>query len=418
MKNIVIYENERVEDLYPFSINHCSWEIRCGCLRLFEKVKAHNPKSNISFKGRKKWIDSFTKRFEINSNIIPDNDVLYICGNTILHNSSWKEIRNLVKTKDSFLIRNNSEIVGFYLKSINEEISNYINNNELLDLNSQEFSGIEIIDIDEIIQINYLWDAIFVNGKQITDDAIFLKSFHNYFTSDHHGVFAVNPTNILIGKNVKVAPSVVLDSSDGIIIIGDNVKIMPQTTILGPCYIGDNSIIKIGAKIYGDNSIGEWCKVGGELENTIIHSYSNKQHEGFLGHSYIGEWVNFGADTNNSDLKNTYSSISMTLPHKEISTGRIFLGLVCGDHTKTGINSMFTTGTVAGVCGILVKEWFLPNQINSFTWGGKQNSPLYKFEKAIETARIVMDRRKKVLLDEEIELLKIEYDRITKSNIR
>jgi UDP-N-acetylglucosamine diphosphorylase/glucosamine-1-phosphate N-acetyltransferase len=188
---------------------------------------------------------------------------------------------------------------------------------------------------------------------------------------------------------------------------------MSNTVIYGPCYIGKNSTIKPGAKIYPNTSIGEWCKVGGEVENSIFQAYSNKQHEGFLGHSFISEWVNLGADTNNSDLKNTYSNISMQLPHKLVNTNRIFLGLICGDHTKSGINSMFTTGTVSGLCGILVKEWFLPNYIKSYTWGGKTNSPIYKFEKAIETAKIVMLRRNKELCEEEIELLKLEYERVS-----
>ncbi|MFA7626651.1 MAG: hypothetical protein WCZ17_06340, partial [Candidatus Kapaibacterium sp.] len=221
--------------------------------------------------------------------------------------------------------------------------------------------------------------------------------------------------DIRIGNNVKISPSVVIDASEGKVLIDDDVKIMPQATILGPCFIGKGTTVKIGAKIYGETSIGPMCKVGGEIENTIIHAFSNKQHEGFLGHSYIGEWVNLGADTNNSDLKNTYGEINMILPHKEVKSGRIFLGLMCGDHTKSGINTMFTTGTVAGTCAILVKEWFLPNFIKSFSWGGKSNSPAFRFHKAIETAKIVMQRRGKVLTEEEIELLRLEYERICPS---
>ncbi len=412
MKNIVIYENERVDDLYPFSINHCSWEIHCGAFRLFEKVQAYNPNSNLFFKGRNLWSDSFSKRYNIEMNPLPNNDILLISGNVIISKNDWEIIHNLSKSKDSFIIFNNSVPIGLFLKNLSSEFAEYFVNNELINLYDDIFQNFEKIELSETNQINYIWDAVFLNGNQINEDFNLFVGLNSYFTSDYRCVSALEPENILIGKNVKISPSVVLDASDGKIIICDNVKIMPQSTIIGPCYIGENSIIKIGAKIYPDNSIGKWCKVGGELENTIIHSYSNKQHEGFLGHSYIGEWVNFGADTNNSDLKNTYSSISMRLPNKDIDTGRIFLGLVCGDHTKTGINSMFTTGTVAGVCGILVKEWFLPNYINSFSWGGKQNSPIYKFEKAIETARLVMQRRNKTLLDEEIKLLKIEYERI------
>ncbi len=412
MNNIVLFENERVDNLYPFSINHCSWEIRCGCLLLFEKYKILQPKARLSFHGRQKWVDSFLKRFEITENLIEYSDTVFLSGNMIADSSFWTMVAESAATRESFLITSKSVPVGFYLKSSNNTISSYIERNNKINLNDNEFSDFEKIEFDSLIQLEYIWDAVFFNGEQINEDAKLTKHFHSLFLSDHHGIFALNPTNIHVGKNVKISPSVVIDATNGMVVLSDNVRIMPQSTIIGPCYIGKNTTIKIGAKIYGDNSIGEWCKVGGELENSIIHAYSNKQHEGFLGHSYIGEWVNLGADTNNSDLKNTYGEITMILPDKEVKTGRIFLGLMCGDHTKSGINSMFTTGTVAGVCGILVKEWFMPNHIKSFSWGGKQNSPVYKFEKAVETARLVMARRNKVMLDEEIELLKEEYLRI------
>jgi len=414
MKNIVLFENVRVDDLYPFSINHCSWEVRCGCLRLFEKIQQRTPNTNLFFLGRKLWINSFLKRHSIESNNFVLDNTLFLDGSIITSNKFWESLEEIIKIKDKFLISNKGNLIGVYFSKPDENILQYIKSTDLLNLNDNIFNEIEKFEINDVEQINYLWDAIFLNGSQINTDANLVHQYHSIFSSDHHGIFAINSNNIRLGKDVKISPAVVLDASKGMIIIGDNVTIMPQTTIMGPCFIGNNTVLKIGSKIYPDNSIGDWCKVGGELENTIIHSFSNKQHEGFLGHSYIGEWVNFGADTNNSDLKNTYSNITMSLPHKDVDTGKMFLGLLCGDHTKTGINSMFTTGTIAGVCGILVKEWFLPNTINSFTWGGKINSPIYKFNKAIETAKIVMNRRNKILLDEEIELLKIEFDRISK----
>lgn len=415
MKNIILFENERVDNLYPFSITHCSWEVRCGALRLYEKINYLFPNSTIQYYARNKWLKSFLKRNNLTNREISYDDSLFISGNVILNDSSIKLLNKLAENKDQFVITSNSVPIGFYTKLEINQLSEYISKNDQIDLNNDLFEDFEKIEIDGLNIIEYIWDALFINGEQINSDSQYILNLHSIFSSSFHGASLTKPTNILIGKNVKISPSVVIDASDGKVLIGDNVNIMPQSTIIGPCFIGNNSTIKIGAKIYPDNSIGEWCKIGGELENSIIHAYSNKQHEGFLGHSYIGEWVNLGADTNNSDLKNTYSQINMVLPHSDINTGRIFLGLMCGDHTKSGINSMFTTGTTAGVCGILVKEWFLPNFINSFTWGGKSNSPTYKFDKAIETARIVMERRNKLLLDEEIELLRIEYDRVTKN---
>jgi UDP-N-acetylglucosamine diphosphorylase/glucosamine-1-phosphate N-acetyltransferase len=188
---------------------------------------------------------------------------------------------------------------------------------------------------------------------------------------------------------------------------------MPQSTIYGSCYIGCNTTIKVGAKIFSKTSIGPWCKVGGENENAIIQSYSNKQHDGYLGHSYLCEWVNIGAGSNTSDLKNTYGNIKVQLREKEINTERMFMGLLCGDHTKSAINTAFTTGTTAGICGILVADGFLPNVIPSFAWRGTKGCSQYKIDKALETAQIVMQRRNKKLLPEEIELIEQEYKIIT-----
>ena len=133
------------------------------------------------------------------------------------------------------------------------------------------------------------------------------------------------------------------------IYISKNAMIMPNAVIGGPAFVGENSVIKISAKIYENTTIGETCKVGGEVEESIIHAYSNKQHEGFIGHSYVGEWVNIGADSNNSDLKNDYGNVKVYNDGALVDTGSQFVGLIMGDHSKCGINSMFNTGTVVDV---------------------------------------------------------------------
>ncbi|HRT68391.1 MAG TPA: glucose-1-phosphate thymidylyltransferase, partial [Bacteroidota bacterium] len=142
-------------------------------------------------------------------------------------------------------------------------------------------------------------------------------------------------------------------------------------------------------------------------------SYANKQHDGFVGDSFISEWVNLGADTNTSNLKNNYAPIKIKIENEEINTGMMFLGLLCGDHTKSGINSMFNTGTICGISAMLVDEWYQPKFIPSFMWGGGKKSTIYEFDKAIETARVVMQRRGKILTDEEIHLMKKEHKRIS-----
>jgi UDP-N-acetylglucosamine diphosphorylase/glucosamine-1-phosphate N-acetyltransferase len=157
--------------------------------------------------------------------------------------------------------------------------------------------------------------------------------------------------------------------------------------------VGEKSIIKPGAKILGGTSIGDVCKIGGEVDSTIFGNWTNKQHEGFLGHSYLGEWVNVGAGSNNSDLKNNYSAVRMWCAGMIRETGRQFLGLIMGDHTKVGIGTLFNSGTVVGfncnVYGSVLVDKFVP----SFSWGAGKDAVGYDFEKAVLTAQVVMERR-------------------------
>ena len=169
---------------------------------------------------------------------------------------------------------------------------------------------------------------------------------------------------------------------------------MSNAVITGPAFIGDHSLVKVGAKIYPNTSIGEVCKVGGEIDGTIIQSYSNKQHDGYLGHAYVGSWVNIGADTNNSDLKNNYSNVKVMLNGKLQDTGMQHFGTLIGDHSKIGINMMFDTGTIIGVACNLYGAGLPPRYVPSFVRGSVDNPyKTHSVEMAIETAKIVMSRR-------------------------
>jgi UDP-N-acetylglucosamine diphosphorylase/glucosamine-1-phosphate N-acetyltransferase len=169
-------------------------------------------------------------------------------------------------------------------------------------------------------------------------------------------------------------------------------------------------MIKVGAKIYENTSIGPVCKVGGEVEGSVIHSFSNKQHDGFLGHAYLGMWVNLGADTNNSDLKNNYGSVKLVIDGETVDSGSTFMGLVMGDHSKSAINSMFNTGTVVGVSSNVFGSGFPPKSVPSFTWGGAEGLKTYELERALEVARRVMGRRKMVLSPAEEKVLRVVFD--------
>lgn len=177
--------------------------------------------------------------------------------------------------------------------------------------------------------------------------------------------------------------------------ISKGVKILPGTTMIGPIVLGEGTLVKMGAKIYGGTTIGPFCKVGGEINNAILLGYSNKSHDGYLGNSVIGEWCNLGADTNVSNLKNNYSEIRLWDYQMErfVGTGTIFCGLMMGDHSKCGINTMFNSGTVVGVSANVFGAGYQRNFIPSFSWGGPQGMRTYRLDKALEVADIVMERR-------------------------
>ncbi|MFQ6618728.1 MAG: hypothetical protein ACE5QV_08590, partial [Fidelibacterota bacterium] len=266
------------------------------------------------------------------------------------------------------------------------------------------FPAKEVEEVD-VTLINYPWDLILRNSVQIELD--FEDNLKGQIEGKiYDGAVLLNQDNVHVGEGTEIKPGAVLDAENGPIFIGKNVKVFSNAVIEGPVYIGDGSMIKVCARIYEGTSIGEVCKVGGEVEESIIHSYSNKQHDGFIGHSYIGKWVNIGADTNNSDLKNNYASVKVPINGDPVDSGSIFVGLIMGDHTKTGINTMFNTGTVVGVSCNIYGGGFPPKFIPSFSWGGSGGFQEYLFDKAVETAKRVMQRRKLILSQDERDMLK------------
>jgi len=250
------------------------------------------------------------------------------------------------------------------------------------------------LDMSEARLLSFPWQIIEENPVAIEDD--FQKSPFRGQSEEsivYPGVKMVGEENIFIGESSVIRPGVVLDASSGPIVISDGTTVMPNATVLGPVCIGKGCIIKSGAKILEGTSIGDTCKIGGEVDQTIFAAYSNKQHDGFIGHSYIGEWVNIGAGTNNSDLKNNYSAVRMWSAGMIRQTGRQFLGLIMGDHSKTGIGTLFNSGTVVGfncnIYGSTIIDKFVP----SYSWGQGGELTGYQLEKALLTAQVVMERR-------------------------
>lgn len=203
---------------------------------------------------------------------------------------------------------------------------------------------------------------------------------------------------IHIEAGAAIGPYCVLDASHGPIVIEKGVQLAPFCVVEGPAFIGEFSRLKPGTRLLGGNHLGPVCRVGGEVAESILQGFANKQHDGFLGHAYLGEWTNLGADTNNSDLKNNYGLVGVTMLGRSVETGERFVGLLMGDHGKTGINTMFNTGTVVGVFANVWGGGFPPKEIPPFSWGGPQDGQsAYDLEKALETARVVKGRRGQTL---------------------
>jgi len=253
--------------------------------------------------------------------------------------------------------------------------------------------------------ISRISDIFTLNGQQILADLELIRAVTEEKLSPSNQVIGTFPVVLARGAKAEAA---IFNTTKGPIYVGENAEVMEGAVLRGPLCIGANAQVKMGAKIYGDTTIGPGCKVGGEVTNSVFFANSNKAHDGYIGNSVVGEWCNLGADTNTSNLKNNYGLISVynyAIDGSE-NTGMQFHGLIMGDHAKCGINTMFNTGTVAGVCANIFGGGFPPKFIPDFTWGGAEGQSEFQFGKALEMISAVYARRNKTLDASEIEMLK------------
>lgn len=405
---ILIFEDEFQKNLNPLTYTRPIYDLRCGILTLQEKIEKRFTGSNVILHTRE-YLLEFVKRNnptkQINELDNSNNKLLLINGAVLADDNFIDKLKlehdDILLTKDEKLIAaivsdNNIEIVKDQLSSL---------------FSLKSFDGIKKKDID-VNLVCYPWNLVHNNGKQISKDFELLvdRDQEQIRGNVYEGVHMINKKNIFIGEGARIKPGAVLDAEEGPIFIDKNATVFPNTVIQGPTSVGENALIKIGAKIYGETSIGPVCKISGEIGESILHSYSNKQHNGFLGHAYLGSWVNIGAGTNNSDLKNNYGNVKVTINDVEIDTGEVMAGLIMGDHAKSGIDTMFNTGTVVGVSSNVFGTGFSPKYIPSFSWGGAEGLTTFKLNKAIEVAEKVMIRRNKELTEDENNILKIIFN--------
>jgi len=259
-------------------------------------------------------------------------------------------------------------------------------------------SGLPRVDVSNCVQLfDWPWQIVNANAAAIRYDwDDFRSGAPAQSLPEIPGAYFLNPERIHLGPNCEIKPCVVIDAETGPVWIDRNVTILPHSYIQGPVYIGPGCVIQAGTKLRSGCSLGHMCKVGGELEGSLLLGYSNKQHDGFLGHSLLGSWCNLGAGCVNSDLKNTYGTVRVPLNGRKVETGEMFVGMFMGDFSKAGINVAFPTGSVIGVCSSIFAPRS-PNFVPSFSWIDEAGVQRYDVERGVEIARKVMARRKKIL---------------------
>lgn len=267
--------------------------------------------------------------------------------------------------------------------------------------------------------VRQLYDIFVLNGVQIKADFTWLTKGRESapITDPHTKVY--NPEWIFV-EDGAVTLAAVLNAQSGPIYIGKNAQIQEGCVVRGAFVLGEDSILNMGSKMRGDITIGPYCKVGGEISNSIIFGYSNKSHDGFMGNSVVGEWCNIGADTNTSNMKNDYGNVKLWnyAENNLVDTGRQFCGLMMGDHSKAGINTMFNTGSVVGVSANIFGGDFPPKYVPSFAWGGAKGFEVYQLDKALQVAERAMQRRNCTLTEVDKEILTTIFNQTHKPEKR
>ncbi|MBT5099147.1 GlmU family protein [Polaribacter sp.] len=365
--NYILFDGEVRNSLLPFTYTRPVAEIRIGILTLREKWEKHLGLTTTTI--TEEYLEEKYPMVELEENIMINASFI----------PTVALVAQVKKLKANEAIFKGDDVIAFFTTDSQEEIN---------------FEAYQQYDFDdELLQVKNTWDIFSLNDKAIQQD-------FDLITEDRtsqpipEGVQAINPENIFIEEGAKLTFAT-LNATDGPIYIGENAEIMEGVVVRGALAMCENSVLKLGAKVYGATTIGPFCKVGGEVNNSVLFGYSSKGHDGFLGNSVIGEWCNLGADTNNSNLKNNYAAVKLW----DYNTGRFaktglqFCGLMMGDHSKCGINTMFNTGTVIGVSVNIFGSGFPRNFVPSFSWGGASGFTEYKTNKVFEVAEVVMQRR-------------------------
>jgi len=386
--NYILFDGPSRNNLLPFTFTRPVADIRVGILTIREKwefyLKTTTTTVTEDYLSDKYPMVEMDENVMVNASYLPNLELVEM-------------IRDL---KANQAIFKDEDVIAFFTKEAQD------------DIDFRDYEAIEFAE--DIIKIENTWDIFSKNGEAIQEDfTLITKEKTSQSIPASNNIIA--PQNIFIEEGAKLEFTT-LNASKGPIYIGKNAEIMEGAIIRGPLALCENAVVKLGAKIYGPTTVGLSSKVGGEINNSVIFDNSNKGHDGFLGNSVVGEWCNLGADTNNSNLKNNYAEVRLWDYQTEgfAKTGLQFCGLMMGDHSKCGINTMFNTGTVIGVSANIFGSGFPRNFVPSFSWGGNSGFTTYLTKKAFEVAGVVMARRKIEFSDQDKAILEHVFEETKK----
>ena len=387
--HLCFFEDSHASNFLPLTYFRPVYDLKCGMMSLRERSMRRLAPTSVSLFVRP-YLAPLLQEENLGKEInrVRAKSCLFVNGRTIMTGPLARELR---KAKEDCVVMFHDQIVAVRLSGTNMERSMASGIPDVIDLS--HIIGVPTVQVEAQL-VGYPWDLVYSNETELVNDfALAAKTKARGKGQVHKAASLVNRKYIHIGAGSVVGPGAVLDATDGPIYLGKNVRIFPTAVIEGPAYVGDGTLIKAGAKIYGNTSIGPFCKVGGEVEHSIIHSHANKQHDGFLGHSYISPWVNLGAGTTTSNLKNTYGSVKVHINGNLTDSGKMFVGLTAGDHVKIGINGTIDTGTVIGPFSNLYGAVIPPKYVPPFSWGTGGSLSTYDVERATTVAATVMARR-------------------------
>ncbi|WP_242119409.1 GlmU family protein [Aestuariivivens sediminicola] len=382
--NYILFDGPSRNNLLPFTFTRPVADLRVGILTIREKwemyLKTTTTTVTEDYLSDKYPMVEMDENIMINASFLPNLELVEM-------------VRELSENQAIF---KGEDIIAFYTSKAQEDID--FNRFEALEYNA------------DIIKIEYTYDIFSKNEEAILED-------FGLLTKDRHSCPIPSSNNVIGAEHIFIEEGAIveystLNASTGPIYIGKNAELFEGTLIRGPFAICEGAGTKLGTKIYGATTIGPYSKVGGEVKNIVMFANSNKGHEGYLGNSVIGEWCNLGADTNSSNLKNNYAQVRLWNYESEgfVNTGLQFCGLMMGDHSKCGINTMFNTGTVVGVSANVFGSGFPRNFIPSFSWGGSSGFSTYQTKRAFEVVERVFSRRQLEFTEQEKKILEQVFE--------